>query len=370
MVMTSISPLLVEITAVYKLSLSQSGFIFSANFIGFVIFIFIGGIVSDLLSKKTVLAVALVGFSFSLLIIQVIPNYMVLCLLMALIGGFGGILESLVSSLVYEMNPYNTSFCVNMTQVFFGIGALVGPILTSYALSKGVEWSACYTTAGIASAIVALLFMFVKIQDVKATENKIFFVKLKKLLIDKKFLLICVCIAFYTGAEIGCWGWMSTFVKDRLNFSLLESGVAVGVFWITMTLGRLLCGQFTFKYKPSNIIIALALSSSIITLVSGISTAKPVAWVVIIFLGLTYSSQWPLIVSYGGDYCGTSSGIIFSILVGSGGIGTTVVPYFMGVIGQITNVTFAMASPAVLLLFVGLIFIYMEKSSSKKAFNY
>ena len=27
---------------------------------------------------------------------------------------------------------------------------------------------------------------------------------------DRRFLLICLCMMLYTGAEVGSWGWMST----------------------------------------------------------------------------------------------------------------------------------------------------------------
>ena len=363
-VITTTSPMLIEIANAYNLDMSGSGFVISASYIGFFAFIFIGGLACSVFSKKTVLSLAMAGFSFTLLCIRFVHSYVLLCILMMFIGGFGGILESLVSSLVFEVNPNNTSFYVNMTQVFFGVGALLGPIAAGFALTIGVKWVNCYSFAGIASVLLTLMFVFVRAPDIKRY-NTISPGKLNQILRNRKFMFICVCMIFYSGAEIGCWGWMSTFVKERLNFSVLESGIAVGVFWMSMTLGRIVCGQFTLRYKPRNIIIMLALMSSVVTMVSAISNARTIAWIVIALLGFTYSSQWPLIVSYGGDFSGTSSGIVFSILVGSGGVGTIVIPYFMGVIGQHASVNMAMASPSLFLLAVGLIFLFLIKPSTE-----
>lgn len=83
-------------------------------------------------------------------------------------------------------------------------------------------------------------------------------------------------------------------------------------------------------------------------------------------MGLTYSSQFPLIASYGSKYSKAPSGTAFSLLVGAGGAGSMIIPYIMGVIGESLDLKFAMYVPAVFLLLVGLIFItfrYNENTS-------
>ena len=66
MVLTIISPLVPEIARSFSLNLAQSGIIFTANFIGFVIFILGGGILADRIGKKPVLIFSLIGFSSDL----------------------------------------------------------------------------------------------------------------------------------------------------------------------------------------------------------------------------------------------------------------------------------------------------------------
>lgn len=91
MVLTSYSPLLPSIAKTFSLSLSQSGFIFSANFIGFVSFIMVGGILADHIGKKTIFVMVVFGFAIALMTFPFTPNFIFACIVMVLIGGFGGI---------------------------------------------------------------------------------------------------------------------------------------------------------------------------------------------------------------------------------------------------------------------------------------
>jgi len=358
---TIISPLLTYISNSFSVTITQAGLIFSTNFLGFVIFIFVGGALADICGKKKILLIALIGFSFALLALPLSPNFFILCVISGFVGGFGGIMESLVSSIIFEINPKNSTFHVNAAQVFFGLGALIGPVGAGIIVASGANWRLCYYITVAISLTTAFLFSKVSL-PMSSKSSTVNLGELKRIFGDKKLMLICLCMAFYTGSEVGGWGWMSTFLKQGLMFSIIKSSVAVGVFWIAMSIGRIFCGRLILKYKTRNIMIILGFSSSIVTALSGLVSFEIAAWIIIILMGITYSSQWPLILDYGGKQSKTSSGMVFSVLVGFGGIGSTTVPYLMGLTSQFTNIHFAMASPAVLLLLVGLIFLFMKKT--------
>lgn len=364
MVLTVNSPLLTSISKTFSLSLAQSGIIFSANFIGFVVFILVGGIMSDRLGKKAVLSVSIVGLSLGLALFTFCSNFYIACLVMFFIGGFGGIIESMITALVSELNSENSSFYINMAQVFFGIGALAGPILAGTAVAYGLPWQLCYKVLGTVSLVLAVIFIINRLPSLSKPES-ITLSAFKHLVSDKKFLLICLCMVFYTGSEVGGWGWMSTFLSKNLKFSAAMSGTAVGVFWLAVTAGRLLCGPLTFKYSSRKLVMVLAYLSAVVTLLSGLTDNHILVWIIIVAMGLAYSSQWPLIVSYGGEHYNRYTGTVFALLVGSGGLGSSIVPPIMGIIGQNVNIHAAMISPAVLFLAVGVIFTVIDKVRSR-----
>lgn len=364
--LTITSPLLPAIADSFALSMAESGVIFTVSFLGLVAFILLGGVLADRWGKRRVLAVALAGFTAALLAMPLAPSFAAVCAVTFFIGGFGGILESQIGALVVALNPERPSYYLNMAQVFFGVGALVGPIAAGMLLAAGFDWRLCYAMLGIVALILTVLFVAIRVPELASTD-RISWAAFVALVRDRRFLLICLCMMLYTGAEVGSWGWMSTFLTRSLGFSIVESSVAVGLFWAAMTVGRLLCGQLTLRYDLRTIVIGLAGLAALATLASGLVEARAAVWVVIAALGLTYSSQWPLIAAYGSERYTASSGTVFALLVGSGGLGTTVVPYLMGLIGERATIRAAMISPAVLFLAIVAIFWWLGQTERRPA---
>lgn len=364
MVLTSYSPLLSYISETFSLSLSQSGIIFTANFVGFVVFTIIGGILADKLGKKNILSISVAGFALALLLFPLSGNFYIACITMGLIGGFGGIIESILNAVISDINPENPSFHINLLQVFFGIGAVIGPFLAGLLVSSDIAWQVFYYILGLISLVFSGILIAIKIPQLHNADS-ISWIYFKALLSDRKFLLICLCMALYTGSEVGSWGWMSTSLKEGMGFSITKAGIAVGVFWSSMTIGRFLCGHLTLKYSLRSIIITLSLLSSVFVLLSGLRSSEILLWFVIVALGFSFSSQWPLIASYGSEHYKASSGTVFAILVASGGLGTTIIPYLMGVIGEQANLQLASVSPAIFFIAIAFIFIFIDKLDSK-----
>jgi fucose permease len=361
MYLTIISPLLESIRNTYSLSISESGLLFTISFVGFLVFVLIGGMLADRYGKKNVLLFAMSGFTILLFAFSVSPNFIVLCITIFFIGGFGGVIESMTMAAISDLNPQNSIFYVNLSQVFFGIGAVVGPILAGIAVTSGLSWQICYVVLGILSLVLTVVLSTCEIPKV-TSNNGFSLIQLKSSLKDIRFLLICICMILYTGSEVGGWGWLCTLLKQKLNFSISKASVAVAVFWIAMTIGRLVCGVLTSHFKMRNIIISLAFCSAIVTLFSSIVTNQFAIWVIIACMGLTYSSQFPLIVSYGNSHSKTSSGTSFAILLGFGSVGSMSVPYFMGIIGSVSTMSISMLLPAVLLFFIGIIFAIFNRN--------
>lgn len=361
MEITIIGPLLPEISRTFSFSLAQSGFIFTANFIGLSAFILLGGIAADRWGKKKVLAISLAGMSISLLVFPLSSSFYILCMIIIFIGGFGGIVESISNALIADINTVNTSFFINVGQVFFGIGALAGPITAGVVVSSGMPWWYCYAGLGIILAALTLAFSINRLPSNLPVSAGITWSSLKNLIIDWKFMLICLCMILYTGSEVGGWGWMSTFLKQNMDFTIEKSSIAVSIFWLAVIVGRLLLMPLMLKFSVRILTVALAGLSAVISVISGIVSSEAAVWCVITAMGIAYSSQWALIAAYGNSIYKTYTGTVFALFVGSGGIGAAIIPLIMGVIGQYINIRAAMISPAIFFFALGLIFLLIEK---------
>ena len=150
-----------------------------------------------------------------------------------------------------------------------------------------------------------------------------------------------------------------------MGFSLSKSGVAVAVFWGAMTIGRIVCGKLTYRFSLRHIIITLAFFSAIFTVVTSFAVNEVIVWAAIAFMGFSYSSQWPFIASFGSKQTKAPSGTVFALLVGSGGVGGTAIPYIMGFAGEKIDLRLVMAVPAFALLIVGVIIIGMREKNKE-----
>lgn len=357
--LTVISPLLPAISKSFSIGIPESGLIFTTNFIGFVIFVLAGGVLSDKYGKKAVLFVSLVGFTLSIFAFSTSQGLYSACIIMFFLGGFGGIIETLIMALASELHPERPSYYVNLSQVFFGIGAVVGPLMAGLVLSRGLDWRICYIAVGILSLVLTAGFARCRIPRVSGGSG-FSLSHIKHITSDKGFILICLCMFLYTGSEVGGWGWLATFLKQSLGFGASKASVAVSAFWLSMTAGRLLCGSLTARFSMRGIIITLSSISAAVTLLSSIVRSEAAIWVVVVAMGLAYSSQFPLIISSGSNASKEYQGTVFSLLVGSGSVGSMTVPLAMGFIGGNLSMGSAMVLPAVMLFAISMIFIFTK----------
>lgn len=326
-----LSPLLSSIARTYNLDLAQAGLVYSASYIGFTLFQFLGGSLADKWGKKIVLSLSLFGMGVSLALLPLSGSLFLLFVSLFFFGGFGGIVETITGALVAEANPQKSAFAMNLIHVIFGVGAVLGPIGAGFVLQTGLNWQLCFYALAVPVFVLAIASIPMQVPH-GAVATRVTFHEFKAIMKDSGFLFICLAMMLYTGTEVGVWGWISTFLKEYLHFEAFKASLSVGIFWIGMILGRLICGLLVGKLGTRRLVVIIASLSTIAAAASGWMLFEPLVWIIIFLLGFTFSSQFPLIVSYGGEYTRTTSGMIFSMLVASGSLGTIVIPYLMGLL--------------------------------------
>lgn len=353
-VISIIGPLLTDISKEFSLSLSATGVFFTINYLGLLSFVFIGGILAERFGKKNLIAISLLGLSLSLFVFGISSNIMFAFIAIFFIGGFGSIIQSSVNSLIADLNSLNKDYYINAAQMFFCIGAVFGPVLVLIMMKMGNSWRFNYIVLAI--LIFVLFFAMIKLQICeKPGSEKLNLKDLKETLWDKRFLRICLCIALYAGTELGVWGWMSTFMKKELALSGSAAILIVSVFWMTMTIGRLICGRLMKYFNVRSIIISSSLISSLAVLLSGLIEGEVLILINVIVLGLSFSSIFPLLLSEGSSI--NPSSTAFAVMVGSSGIGIIVIPFIIGLLGDFAGMSIAMMSPGIFLVIIALLFV-------------
>jgi len=362
--MTVIGPMLSQISNEFQMTLAQSGLLYTAEFTGFAVFILLGGVLADKLGKKTVLTVVLLVLAVSLFAFSRSTGFVMSLVIMVFAGGFCGPLESVTMSAISDLYPENTEKYVNLSSVFYGLGAMAGPVAAGILLSNQVSWRVVYLVLAVTCVLMLAVIAFATMPK-NGASSRISLKETALILKDWRFLLVCLCIFLYCGAESSAWGWMSEYMETNLGFTALKCSLAIGVFWLSITVGRIICNGLGRVLSPRALIGLLAAGAAVVTFASAVIKSEALIWAATVLMGLLYSSQWPLMVGQTIKRHVTHSGTSMALLVASGGISMAVIPALLGFVSENFGLFASQILPA--FFFVVILVIYCFIARPEKA---
>lgn len=362
--MTVIGPMLGQISEEFNLTVAQSGLLYTAEFTGFTVFILLCGVLADKLGKKTVISAILAVLAISLMLFSLSSGFVMSLVIMLFAGGFCGPLESVTLSAISDLHPENPEKYVNLNGVFYGLGAMAGPVAAGICIASDVSWRTVYLALGIASTVMLFVSLFAVLPKQSVSE-RLTIRAIKPILKDWRFLLVCFCIFLYCGAESSAWGWMSEYMQVNLGFTVLKCSLAIGVFWLSITVGRMICNVLGRFMRARTMVGLLAAGAAVVTFASALIKSEALIWAATVLMGLLYSSQWPLMVGQTVKRHPAQSGTSAALLVASGGISMAVIPALLGVVSENFGVFAAQILPA--FFFVVILVVYCFIARPEKA---
>ncbi|OKP88318.1 MFS transporter [Paenibacillus helianthi] len=205
-----------------------------------------------------VTALALLGFSYSPSIIWLA----VLCLPLGL--GAGSIDAGLNNYVATHYKAHHMSWL----HCFWGVGAMLGPIIMSRYIAAGDSWRQGYLTVSLIQfVLVILLFIALPLwkraeptgesmaaatdvqQEVISPQ-----IPVAGILRIKGVKLALVTFLFYCGVEatLGLWG--SSFLVNEKGLSAATAAGWVSLYYGGITVGRLVTGFVTFRFNNRQLI--------------------------------------------------------------------------------------------------------------------
>ena len=339
------SPILLEISDHIGEDIQNMGTIFSISFLGFIIGALLNGILSKYFNRKKIALISYILLTISIFSVTLSFNFLFITVIFFFMGFSEGFIEIQVSALIMDLNPRREGLFVSLVHVFFGLGAFIGPLLSSLLVGYGLSWKYPYYLLAILSLINLIFFIFLKVPDVKIESRKyrFDFAKLKKL--NKNiiiFLLLIFALLFYVGGEMGIVSWLPTFLRLDRNFSNILAGRVLSFFWIAMMAGRLITGFLTKKIRIFYILIAMSVLSVISTILGIYLNNQLLIIIFFILSGLFLSGIFPLVVTISGIKYPDKRNFVLSQLTIFGGIGGLFSPWFIGKIYQKYSLFFGM----------------------------
>lgn len=364
-----------NITSSFNLSSGLSGFIPFSFFIAYGIMSIPSGILNEKYGEKLVLICASMLSLAGVLILVFFTSFITALLSLFIIGLGVATLQVVINPLL-RVAGGDEHFAFNsvLAQVFFGGASWLCPHLYTYLVTNihttnsnlllntlnkvtpegDLKWISLYWVfaAVILLMIIVLLFTRFPKVELKEDEKMGSAETFKELLQNKYTKLFFLGIFCYVGTEQGISYWISGFLQKYHNQSPETVGSTVtGNFWLFMTIGCLL-GLVLLKLYDSRKLLCLFVIGAGISLAIALFGPLNAAIYAFPACGFFASIMWSVVISLGLNSIPKHHGSLAGILC-TGIIGGAFMPWFIGLIADVTGLKTAM-----LLVFVTLGYLF------------
>ncbi len=234
--------ILPSLSAYYGISKSIVGLIFFASAFGYFLSATSSGPLMAKLGERWFLVAGTSAFLIGNLVFAFRPPFTII-LMLRLFQGLGiGMLETGLNRYIASL-PRNTAL-LNYLHAFYGIGALIGPIITSALLALSWSWNTPYFIwAALILLLVISIAIFFKQPELvnnQGSEQTIEFASQKELWSMGIIWLGTLFLLVYCGVEASLGNWIYTFLLEQRHQGALLAGWIVSGYWLGLTMGRFL----------------------------------------------------------------------------------------------------------------------------------
>ena len=331
----------------------------------------IASLTSDLLTRRlgtgrvtalsvALTAAALLGFSLA-------PSFWVLCLIALPYGlGAGAVDVALNNYVAIHFHARHMSWL----HCFWGIGATLGPYIMGACLTGGWGWHGGYRTVGLIQlALTACLFLTLPLwrgartqvngASVEQTPSPGALALLRLPGVKADLLALFA----YQGLEQTIGLWAASFMVMARGISAQQAATWAALFYLGMTLGRLLSGFLTLRFTDQ----AMVRLGQGVTALGILLTVLPLGHLALcaglLCLGLGCAPIYPSLLHETPSNFGIAlSQAVMGLLMACAYVGTTLLAPVFGLIAQ--NVSIRLF-PAYLLLMLVIMTVSCEVLNRK-----
>lgn len=335
------------------------------------------GFIADKIGRKKTIILGLVIFVISSYLFLAGNTFSFFLILLVVSGAAIGIFKTGALALIGDITTSTKEHTstMNLVEGFFGVGAIIGPFLVSYFLTKNVDWKWLYIVAATLCVVLIIVASLVKYpKSKKSTEEPINIRKTLAMVKNPYALGFSVAAFLYVAIEAAIYVWMPTLIEGYDGSLIFIATYALPIFFILRAGGRFLGAWMLsiFDWKT-----VLTISSFAILLCYAFSFISETTTVILLPLsGLFMSVIYPTVNSKGiSCFPKINHGSVAGIILFFTAAGAALGPLLMGVVSDLFNSNakygFMLATVLAFLLFIGFLLnsIYNPTQERLKQLN-
>ena len=388
-----IGPLVPDIIQSFGLSLTMAAFLPFAFFVAYGVMSIPSGILIEMYGEKKVMVFAFLISSLGAFLFALNAHYIFYLVSLFFIGTGMAMLQVAINPLLRAIGG-EKDFAFNsvLGQLFFGLASFLSPLVYSYVVINSsdsvqdsswitqllqkitipnFEWISLYWIFAIISLLMVLVLLMVKFPMVERKEDEKAGALATHLMLLKQpmVLLYFFAIFCYVGTEQGIANWISQFLSVYHDIDPQTQGAkTISNFWGMMTLGTLL-GLVLLKFLDSRKVLIVTSVASIVALFIGLFGNSSQALIAFPAIGFFIATMWSIIISLALNSVAEAHGSFSGILV-TGIVGGAVIPFIVGVLGDLYGLRIGMVFLFSTLLFILSIGFWSKPLITNETFKY
>jgi MFS transporter, FHS family, glucose/mannose:H+ symporter len=307
-----------------------------------------GGALTETLGRRSILTVSAVMMGLGFGAIALVPEW-AMVIVAALPAGLGsGAIDGGVNGLFLDLFPTTRGRSLNGLHLFFGIGALLSPLVAGRLVDAGVAWQVLIVATAIGAVLLGVFLANATMPEGRRDSGVAGRLPAEgRFALQWPLLALGIAIAAYVASEIGVSDWLVRFLASA---PLSVATGSLSLYWGGLALGRLVSMRFGDRFDHARFATsAVALASvALIGAVLVPSLAGSVALFGVV--GFASGPVFPMIVAVGGERFPDRSAAVGGFLTGAAVIGSTIYPPVMGFLSVEVGLVWAMLGTAVLSL--------------------
>jgi fucose permease len=362
-----IGPVLPGVRATFGLTLGEAGLLALANSFGYVISSFAGGLLADRWDRRLILLIGAAAMAVGAVAFMLAPSWPLLLLSTAIVGVGVGVVDAPGNALISQHSGRWRAADLNLAHGFFGVGAIVGPLLAGWLLVAGLSWRWLAAPAFVATLALIGLAWGLRLPPSRhdAGPARIDWSVFREPLIGLLALLLCL----YVGVEMMVGAWAFSHLQTAFDAGAGVAGLATALYWGGLTVGRFVMGTVGARIGPHALIIGNALGAALALGLLVAAPTLPLAVAGLALVGLALANVFPAVVAIAGAAFPQAGGVATGALVAAGGLGGSLFPWLTGVVAERYGLGAALAGGlallAALLVVEGLV-IWKQRAMSNE----
>ncbi len=310
-----------------RTTLADISVIFVACSIGYLIGAFFSGRAFGRWSGNTIITLAILAIAGVMAIMPLALTLATLIVLISVLGLVQSAIDVGANTLILRVHGDHAGPYMNALHFFFGVGALLAPIVVAQVLLHiGIIHWVFWIFAILAIPIAMQAFFSPRPTPLikqPVTQRR---ARVNILLLGS----IMILFILYTGAEIGYGNWLFTYVTKSGLGEEATAAYLTSAFWGIFTAGRILGILLAKRIKPHNIIMVDLVGCLIsMGLILYFSKSIPMLWMGTELLGLSMASIFPTLMLFADERLHLTSHITSWFIIASS-LGGMFLPWLIG----------------------------------------